>query len=280
VDKVRTGERVKNEPVWGSTVMRAGRGPTIVAVALFGVLPASSTNAAAPRHEVHVGAGWQNTGASRRFSWEPAIHGSRKDVPVVAGWSMVGAGRLYWAPFARVKYTNAWSMGGAVNLLGVDLGPGGLGVHLTPPPSSLERATGRWFATLTINFANLRLGGNVAPKRPENDRVSDPEAQREQVREQVAAGEATDHTLQRYPFGSYAYVELAFPIQARAWKQVRDDLGVGFFFEVVPFALEWPLDRKVSRFAQGYAVLIGPSITLGSADVRAQRSARARTRRS
>jgi hypothetical protein len=231
------------------------------AVLLWG-LPLARAEAASPRHELHVGTGWQNTGASRRFTWEPAIQGSRKDVPVIAGWSMIGNGRVYWAPFARVKYTNAWSIGGAVNLLGVDVGLGGLGVYLTRPPG-VERATGRWFATFTVNFANLRIGANVAPNRPKNDRVPDPNAQRERVREQVATGVPPDHTLQRYPFGHYAYVELAFPIQIRAWKQVRDDVGVGFFFEAVPFGLEWPLDRRVSRFAQTYAIIVGPSIILG-----------------
>jgi hypothetical protein len=58
-------------------------------------------------------------------------------------------------------------------------------------------------------------------------------------------------------------VELAFPMQFRAWKQLRDDLGVGFFFEFVIFGMEWPLDRKVSSFAQTYTILLGPSIVLG-----------------
>lgn len=182
---------------------------------------------------------------------------------MVVGWSLGGNQRLYWAPFARLKYVNAWSIGGAVNLLGVDLGLGGLGVYLTQPQASFERATGRWFATLTINFANLRLGGNVAPNGPKNDRAPDPDAQREQAREQVATGMPTDHTLQRYPFGSYAYAELAFPVQVRAWKQVRDDLGVGFFFEAMPFGLEWALDRKQASFAQVYTLLIGPSVSFG-----------------
>ena len=243
-------------------------GPILCALGLWAA--PSTTSAAPPRHEVHVGVGWQNTGASRRFDWEPAIQGSRKDVPVVAGWSLVGNGRVYWAPFARLKYTNAWSIGGAVNLLGVDLGLGGLGVYLTRPPESVERATGRWFATFTINFANVRLGGNVAPNRPKNDRVPDPDAQRELAREQVETGMPTDHTLQRYPFGSYAYAELAFPLQVRAWKQVRDDLGVGFFFEAMPFGLEWSLDRKRSRFAQVYTVLVGPSVTFGRGAPRAR----------
>jgi hypothetical protein len=222
-----------------------------------------AAKAAPPRHDVHVGTGWQNTGASRSLTWEPAIQGSRKDVPVIAGWSMIGNGRVFWAPFARLKYTNAWSLGGALNLLGLDLGLGGLGVYMTRPPAAVERTTGRWYATFTINFANIRFGGNIAPNRPKNDRISDPDAHREMVREQVANGDPPDHTLQRYPFGSYSYVEFAFPIQIRAWKQLRDDLGVGFFFEAVPFGLEWPLDRTVSRFAQTYAIILGPSIILG-----------------
>ena len=226
-----------------------------------------------PRHEVHVGTGWQNTGASRALTWEPAIQGSRKDVPVIAGWSMIGNRRLFYAPFARLKYTNAWSIGGAVNLLGVDLGLGGLGVFMTKPPADVEDVKGRWFATFTINVANVRFGGNVAPGRPKNDRVPDADAQRELVSDQVAAGEFPDHTLQRYPFGPYSYVELAFPMQFRAWKQLRDDLGIGFFFEPVLFGMEWPLDRRVSRFAQTYAVLVGLSVVLGpGGQARAERA--------
>jgi ubiquinone biosynthesis protein COQ4 len=245
------------------TSTKRGSASILLCVAALWGLPLAEAHAAPPRHDVHVGTGWQNTGASRSLTWEPAIQGSRKDVPVIAGWSMVGDRRVFWAPFARMKYTNAWSIGGALNLLGVDVGLGGLGVYLTRQPADVERTSGRWFATFTVNVANVRLGANVAPNRPTNDRVPDPDAQRALVREQVATGVPPDHTLQRYPFGSYSYVELAFPIQIRAWKQIRDDLGVGFFFEAVPFGLEWPLDRKVSRFAQTYAVIVGPSIMLG-----------------
>ena len=235
----------------------------LLAAALVVALPVRA-QAAPPKHEIHAGTGWQNTGASRALTWHPAIQGSRKDVPVILGWSAVGTRRVYWAPFARVKYTNAWSIGGSVNLLGADLGLGGLGVYLTPPPRSDESDTGRWFATFTVHALNLRIGTNLTPNRPHNDRIPDPDAHREMVRQQVANEVPPDHTLQRYPFGRYSYVEAAFPIQIRAWKQVREDLGVGFFAEAVPFGMEWPLDRRVPRFAQQYAVIVGASILLGS----------------
>lgn len=236
--------------------------PLGIALVVLSLLP-SLAHAAPPKHEIHAGAGWQNTGASRALTWHPAIQGSRKDVPVILGWSAVGSRRVYWAPFARVKYTNAWSMGGALNLLGVDLGIGGLGVYLTRPPANDESDNGRWFATFTAHAINLRVGTNLTPNRPHNDRVPDPDARRELVRQQIATDVPPDHTLQRYPFGRYSYFEAAFPIQIRAWKQVRKDLGVGMFVEAVPFGMEWPLDRRVPRFAQTYSLIVGASIMLG-----------------
>jgi hypothetical protein len=248
-------------PVHRTLVSRLG---VVVSLLLALALAAMPSRAdAAPRHDVHAGVGWQNTGASRALTWHPAIQGSRKDVPVIAGWSMIGERRVFWAPFARVKYTNAWSMGGALNLLGVDVGLGGLGVYLTKPPSALSSTKGHWFATFTVNAANFRLGTNLTPNQPTNERVPDPDAHRDLVRQQVADGVPPDHTLQRYPFGAYSYVELAVPIQVRAWKQVREDLGVGFFVEAVPFGLEWPLDRRVPRFAQTYSLIVGASVVFG-----------------
>ena len=148
-----------------------------------------------------------------------------------------------------------------MNLLGLDLGFGGLGVYMSKPPAQLDTVVGKWFAVFEVNLANLRIGGNLAPNRPNNDRVPDPDAHRAMVRQQREDGVPVDHTLQRYPFGTYSYVELSFPIQVRVWKMVRDDLGFGFFVESTVFGFEWPLDRKVSRFAQVYNVLFGFSTT-------------------
>lgn len=244
--------------------------PLTCICALLIATPAS----AAPRHNIHLGTGWQNTGASRALTWEPAIQGSRKDVPLIAGWSLVGSRRVYYAPFARIKYTNTWSIGGATNLLGLDLGFGGLGVYLTRPPVAHENPTGRWYAVFEVNLANLRIGGNISPHAPKDSGVDDPDAQREKVAMQVANGEFPDHHIQRYPFGAYSYVELAFPIHIRAWKQIRDDLGVGFFFESTVFGLEWPLDRRVTHFAQVYNVIVGLSFTLGQSGRRALSASR------
>lgn len=226
--------------------------------------PARATPASRRFHHLDGGVGWQNTGASEPLRWRPAIEGSRKDVPVFVGWGMSSSKRIYWAPFARLKYTSTWSIGGAMNLLGVDLGFGGLGVHLTDPPAPAEKVEGRWFAVFEVNLANLRIGGNLTPNRPRRGSVPDPDAHREMVEELVADGEPSDASVQRYPFGPYAYVEVAFPIQIRAWRQVREDLGVGMFLEATVFGMEWPLDRPVERFAQTYNIMLGPVVVFGT----------------
>jgi hypothetical protein len=138
-------------------------------------------------HAFEVGTGWQNMGASREAGWAPSVQGSRKDVPAYIGWRLVGERRLYWAPFARVQYTNFWSLGGAGNLLGVTLGPLGLGVHLTPPPS-------------------------------QDDRVPDPDAHRADLRREIAREGRVGASgfTQHYPLGSYSYVSLGLPIHFRA----------------------------------------------------------------
>ncbi|MCX4247968.1 hypothetical protein [Paraliomyxa miuraensis] len=215
-------------------------------------------------HTIEAGTGWQNSGATRAMTWEPGVQGSRKDVPVFVGWSRTGHRRLYYAPSVRLQYTNTWSMGGAMNLLGVELGLGGLGVYLTEPPRAVVPRMGRWFVTAEVDLANLRIGANLTPNRPGHSEVPDPDAHRDHIRELQAADrtDELDFTIQHYPFGNYSYVALAFPVQIRAWKMIREDLGVGFFFESTVTALEWPLDRPVSKAAFGYNVVCGLAIHL------------------
>src|SRR5262245_36708411 len=123
----------------------------IVRIALVIALMGLWTHeAAGAGHSVELGAGWQNSGATRELTWEPGVQGSRKDVTAYVGWRMVGEKRVYYSPSARLTYTNFWSLGGAGNLLGVKLGPAGFGVYVTPPPSrfTAEQRKGRWFATI------------------------------------------------------------------------------------------------------------------------------------
>jgi hypothetical protein len=164
---------------------------------------------------------------------------------------------------------NSWSMGGAMNLIGVDLGLGGLGIHLTQPPRlrTPEQNRGRWFATLEINFADIRFGTNMTPNGPDNARVPDPDAHREMIREAQRTGreQELDSSLQHYPFGTYSYVAIGVPIQLRAWNMVRKNLGVGGFFETTLVGFEWPTDRAVKRPGLVYNVVAGLSLTFGPA---------------
>jgi hypothetical protein len=212
-------------------------------------------------HAIEVGAGWQNTGATRELTWEPAVQGSRKDVSAFVGWKLVGQKRVHWAPMARLQYTNFWSLGGAGNLLGVRLGPAGLGVYLTPPPSRFAERKGRWFAVLDINFGALQIGGNITPDSPGDERVPDPEAHRNRLRQELAQGGVKSGFTQHYPFGSYAFVQLGMPMQIRAWKMVSERAGVGLFFELDPLLLEWAIDRPASPVANGYNFSGGVTVT-------------------
>jgi hypothetical protein len=214
---------------------------------------------ASAQHTIEVGAGWQNTGATREMTWEPAIHGSRKDVPAFAGWRYTGESRVYYAPFARIRYTNFWSVAGAGNLLGLDLGVGVLGVYLTDALADVPRAerAGRWFVTLEIGLANVRLGVNVTPDAPVSPEVPDPEARRRELRDAIATGQDAPPGTQFYPFGGYSYVALALPVRFDLFHMITSELGVGGFIESSVAALEWPMDRPVSAPAYGYDVVLG-----------------------
>lgn len=220
-------------------------------------------------HGFELGTGWQNTGALQgTLEWQPAIQGSRKDVPAFLGWRYLGERRVYYAPFARINYTNFWSLGGGGNLLGVTLAPAGLGVYLTRPPAALspEARRGRWFATFEINLGSFAIGGNITPDRPIDPRVPDPDAQRATLRSDIAQyGGVRPETgfAQRYPLGSYQYAALAVPIQFRVWNMVTERTGVGFFLESNPVMLEWNIGNGGSNTpAYGYNVTAGLSALL------------------
>lgn len=209
--------------------------------------------AARPAHGAHaieVGVGWQNTGALRDvMKWEPAIQGSRKEVPVFASWTWVGAGRVYYAPMARINYLNFWSLGGGGNALGVTVAPAAFGVHLTRPPAVLgpDGRRGRWVATLEIALS-LQIGGNVTPGEPQDPGVPDPDAYRAVLRADVAQGGVKpEHGFaQRYPLGGYSFAAVAVPLHLRVVRMISERVGAGFFFEVNPLLLEWTLTAEKS----------------------------------
>jgi hypothetical protein len=210
-----------------------------------------------------AGAGWQDTGAIEgTLEWPLRIQGSRKDVPAYLGWRHLGETRIYWAPYARLNYTNFWSIGGAGNLLGVTVAPAGIGVYLSSPPEAFrpEERLGRWFATLELNFASIQVGGNVTPDAPTDPRIPDPNAYRATLRTEVqqTGGVQADSVItQRYPLGSYAFATLATPIQIRVWKMVTPREGFGFFVEGDPLRLEWSLGKGAGSPAYAYAVTAG-----------------------
>jgi len=228
-------------------------------IALISLL--GSASPAVAGHTAEISTGWQNTGATRGDKWLPAVQGSRKDVPLFAGWRYTGESRFYYAPFARLQYTNFWSVGGAGNLLGVDLGLGGVGVYLTDPMSDFEGGArvGEWFVPLEINVANLRIGFNMTPGSPTDDRVTDPDAHRDSVRERMANDVPVDHTIQRYPFGAYQYVTVAFPVRFSVWNMLTESIGAGFYMESTVGALEWPLNIDVAHGAYTYNIVWGAS---------------------
>jgi hypothetical protein len=231
------------------------------------LLSSAAPSSAAGQHTIEIGTGWQNTGATREQTWEPGIQGSRKDVPLFVGWRYALGSRVYYAPFARLQYTNFWSIGGAGNLLGIDLGAGGIGFALSDPIGEVprEQRVGRFFATLEINLANVRIGFNATPGAPESESVPDPEAHRARVRAQVAAGEGADASIQHYPFGEYAYVQIAFPVRISVWGLLSETFGLGFFIESTVAALEWPIGIEVSSPAYTYNVIAGASFHLADA---------------
>jgi hypothetical protein len=222
-----------------------------------------SASTAHAGYVLEIGAGWQDTGAIEgSLEWTYSIQGSRKDVPAYVGWRLLGEQRFYWAPFARVNYTNFWSIAGSGNLLGVTVAPAGVGVYLSRPPRGVARR-GRWLATLELNVASVEIGGNVTPGSPVDARIPDPDAYRAQLRAEVQQGGVSTSITQFYPFGSYSFVSLNVPIQIRVWKMVTDKIGVGGFIEGYPLMLEWRLGGGASSTpAYGYNVNAGLSAIL------------------
>lgn len=213
-----------------------------------------------------LGAGWQNTGALKdTLEWLPAIQGSRKDVPAFLGWRYFGERRVYYAAFARVNYTNFWSLGGGGNFLGATLAPLGMGVYLTRPPAAFspEARRGRWFVTCELALGSVQLGGNVTLDSPSDPRIPDPEAHRAVLRadiQQYGGVRPENGFAQRYPLGGYQYAALTVPIQFRFWNMVSPRAGVGFFIESNPVILEWNIGSGGSSVpAYGYNVTGGLS---------------------
>jgi len=149
---------------------------------------------------LELGAGWQNTRASPQLMWQPAIEGSRKDVPAWLGWRYQGDSRIYYAPYARLRYTYFWSIGGAGSLLGAEVGPLGLGIYLTNPLEEAwqDQRAERWGVTLEAHVGSVQLGFDATPNAPMHDRVAGPEIQRAEAEARVRTGLATDASVQLY----------------------------------------------------------------------------------
>lgn len=245
---------------WSKSRLRA-------ACALFALLAVAPARSARAEHTIEAGTGWQNMGAIREgLHWLPAIQGSRKDVPAFVGWRLTGSRRVYFAPSARLVYTNYWSIGGGGNALGFYLAPAGIGVHLSRPPSEIAGSRrGRWFATLELSVG-AQIGGNVTPGQPAHPGVPDPDAYRARLRAEYQARgglDAASVITQHYPGGGYAFASLAVPIRISAWNMVTERTGVGFFLEGNGLMLEWDLAPGASSTpAYGYNIVAGLSAVL------------------
>ncbi|MEM9875191.1 MAG: hypothetical protein AAF928_09870, partial [Myxococcota bacterium] len=201
------------------------------------------------------------TGASPTLGWDPAIQGSRKDLPVWAGWRYAGRSRVFYAPYARLRFTRFWSLGGAGHLVGVETGLLGLGVYLNDPLGDVapEARKGRWGVTLEAHAASLEWGANATPNAPSSDEVPSPDAQRAEVERLVASGEVQSVELEQfYPFGGYTFLSFSVPLRLTAWNMVTPTLGVGLFLEINALGFEVPLDRTVDQLAYRYSVVVGP----------------------
>lgn len=241
------------------------RRPAVVSALL--ALTLASPLPAQAEHTVEAGTGWQNTGAIRDgLHWLPGIQGSRKDVPAFAGWRWTGTRRFYWAPSARLVYTNYWSIGGGGNALGVYLAPAGIGVYLTRPPSEIAGSRrGRWFATVELSVG-AQIGGNLTPDQPATSEVPDPPAYRARLQAEYNAKggiDAASVITQHYPGGAYSFASIAVPIRISAWNMVNERVGVGFFLEGNGLMLEWDLAPGATRTpAYGYNIVAGLSAVL------------------
>lgn len=230
-----------------------------VSIAMTVVLASASANAA---NVIEAGVGWENQGAVEgKLEWYPSVQGSRKDVPVYVGWRHIGAQRVYFAPSARLTFTNFWSIGGGGNFLSATVAPVGIGVYLTPPPAAYreEERQGHWFVSATLG-ASFQVGGNATPRSPHNDTIPDPDAHRTDLRARIASGVGIDvlKESQHYPLGSYAFAALGLPLRIDVSRMITNQVGAGFFIEAHPMLLEWQISGGGSATpSYGYSMTAG-----------------------
>lgn len=216
------------------------------------------------QHIIEVGAGWQNTGATRKDTWRPGIQGSRKDVPAFIGWRYMGQKRVFYTPSARLMYANTWSIGGAMNLLSAGISPTGVGFYLTKQPAAYEAKdrVGKWFVSANVN-ASFRFGVNVTPNHPKSDKVPNPKQYRDDLPWKIEHMDSLGITLfdfeQHYPFGPYGYVALDLPVQLHFNTIMKNGYGVGFFIESSVGIFEWSMDGNNYPYAYGYNMVAGAS---------------------
>ena len=218
------------------------------------------------QHVVEAGAGWGDMGMTPSTGWKPYSwsQGSRKEAQAFASYKyMLGKKRIYYVPSVRLQYDNVWSLSGSMNLLNVNLGLAGLGVHLTKPIYSYEPADrkGKWCATFEINFASIAIGGNITPHmgvRGSNSGVRmwiDPDRQFGNQYYPIAdTYEAND--------GRYLFLHYSVPVEFRVWRMVTEETGIGFFLGSDIAILEKDFTHKTAPVAMGYNIYGGVAVSI------------------
>ena len=220
----------------------------------------------AAQHVVEIGAGWGDMGMTPSTGWKPYSwsQGSRKEVQTFASYKyMLGKKRIYYVPSVRLQYDNVWSLSGSMNLMNVNLGLAGLGVHLTKPIYSYEPADrkGKWCATFEINFASIAIGGNITPHmgvRGSDSGVRmwiDPYRQFGNQYYPIAdTYEAND--------GRYLFLHYSVPVEFRVWRMVTEETGIGFFLGSDIAILEKDFTHKTAPVAMGYNIYGGIAVSI------------------
>jgi hypothetical protein len=217
------------------------------------------------QHSFELGAGWGNMGVSPSTTWKPYSwsQGSRKEAAAMFSYRYVGEKKIYYAPFAKLHYGNNWSTSGGVNLLSLNLGAAGLGVHLLKPMSAYtsEERKGKWFGTFEINFASVSLGGNITPHIGVRGANSG-------VRQWIDTTRIFGN--QYYPFkdtyqaknnGQYSFIQYSVPVMFRFWNMLTPEIGLGFFLSANCLVLEKSLNFN-APVSIGYDIQGGLALLL------------------
>ncbi len=214
------------------------------------------------QHALDMGAGWGNMGLSPSTTWKPYSwsEGSRKEAMAGLSYQYVGRKKIYYAPSAKLRYGNNWSMSGSVNLISLHLGVAGLGIHMLKPISTYkpEERKGKWFGTFEVNFASIGIGGNITPSMGARGAKS-------------GSREWSDTTNQfgnqYYAFkdtyepnnGKYSYIQYSVPLTMRFWNMLTNEVGLGFFLASNCIMLEKSFNLN-SPISIGYDIQAGISL--------------------